>query len=85
MIYKIAKIRDYLPPSVMRVVYLALMQSVIQYEMIGWGAASPTIISPLLRTQRILLRVMLRRDPRHPSYPLFREMAVLPIKRLYIK
>jgi retron-type reverse transcriptase len=84
-IYSFARIRDFVSLKVLRTIYLGLVQSVLQYGLIGWGAAYTSTMEPLSRIQKIILRVMLRKNQNHPSYPLFRTLSVISIKKLYIK
>lgn len=55
--YVFKKMRHVSDPNVIRMVYLALCQSVLTYCAAIWGEAPSSTLLPLKRTQRLMLKV----------------------------
>ena len=66
-------------------VYKALVQSIVQYGIIGWGGANTTNLLPLLSMQKQILKVMLKKSIYCPSNEIFDIAKVLDVKQIYIK
>lgn len=84
LIFVMKKLRDCTPPDIMRQVYLALCQSIIQYCVSVWGSAGKTSLITLERAQRALIKVALRKPFRYPTNTLYKEFKVLQVRQLYI-
>ena len=65
-------------------VYHALAQSLLQYCVVVWGGVGKTILLPLERAQRAILKVMLGRPRRYSTDLLYSECSVLTVRQLYI-
>lgn len=85
LIYIFKNIRNILSPSILKTIYFALAQSVINHGLIGWGGAAKTILDPLKRAQKSLIRVINKKPFRYPSDILFNDFKVLDIRQLYIR
>ncbi len=68
-----------------RTAYFAYVQSLIEYGIVAWGGASPSVLEPLAVAQRSLIKVLLKKDRRYPSTLLFQEFKVLNIRQLFVK
>ena len=66
-------------------VYKALVQSIVQYGIIGWGGTNTTNLLPLLSMQKQILKVMLKKSIYCPSNEIFDIAKVLDVKQIYIK
>lgn len=82
-IYKFRELRKYLDKKILRQVYFALIQSVLQYAISAWGGANTSLIQQLERTVQILIRVALRKNRRYTSSLLYSEFDVPSIKSTY--
>jgi len=70
----------------LRIVYLSLYQSILQYGMVIWGGASINVLKPLRVQQNSLIRICLKKDNLIGSTSLnYIEFNVLPLELLYKK
>ncbi|KAL3265663.1 hypothetical protein HHI36_009867 [Cryptolaemus montrouzieri] len=63
--------------------YFALAQSHFRYDILCWGTALTTYISPLKVIQKRFLKVLLNKNQRYPTELLFKEAKVLDLRQLY--
>lgn len=70
--------------KLLRQVYLSLCQSIISYCITSWGGASKTILLPLERAQRAILKVATFRRFMFPTYELYQSTNVLTVRQLLI-
>lgn len=82
-IYKFVNLRQYLPTSVLRLVYLTIVESVIQYGICGWGGTAKTIIEPLIILQKRILKICLNKRIDYPTNRIYNEFKVLNIEQIY--
>lgn len=78
-------IRNILCIKDLKRLYYALCNSLLEYASLGWGGCTKTILDPLAKAQKSLLRVILKKPFRYPSDVLFDEIRVLDVRQLYIK
>lgn len=71
-------------PKTLRIVYLALCQSVISYCIVCWGSAAVTRLIKVERAQRVILKVAYKKPFRHPTDDLYNETNFLTVRQLYI-
>lgn len=64
--------------------YHSLFESRMGYGLCVWGGAPKTLLQPLVVTQKSIIRTILRKGRRHPSFPLFADTQILPVRHLYI-
>lgn len=62
-----------------------MCNSLLNYASLGWGGCAKSILDPLAKAQKSLLRVILKKPFRYPSDVLFEEFRVLDVRQLYIK
>jgi Reverse transcriptase (RNA-dependent DNA polymerase)/Endonuclease-reverse transcriptase len=67
----------------MRMVYFAQAQSLLQYGVIFWGAATRSIDA--FKAQKRIIRYILAIGPRESCRPGFRALNILPLPCLYIQ
>lgn len=82
-IYKFVNLRHYLPTHVLRLVYLALVESVIQYGIIGWGGITKTALFPLIMLQKRIIKICLKRRLDYPTNLIHSELNVFRIDQIY--
>lgn len=66
-------------------IYFALAQSILEYGIVGWGAAYRTHLESLETTQKFILRIIMKKDRLYPSHSLFNEAKVYTIGQLFHK
>ena len=65
--------------------YYSLCQSLLTYGNLGWGGTHKTLLDQLMKTQKLILKIIFHRPHLYSSTLLFRESGVLDIRQLYIK
>lgn len=84
LIYTMKLLREPADTQLLRMVYLALCQSILSYCILVWGGSAKSYLILLERAQRAVLKVSLRRSRRYPTSELFREAQVLSVRRLFL-
>lgn len=70
--------------KIIRMIYHALAQSLLQYGICTWGGAYNNVLDPLRRTQNILLRIILQKDRLFHSNTLYELLDVLKLQDIYL-
>jgi hypothetical protein len=83
ILLKFYNIRSILSLTNLKMVYYALVQSVIQYGITGWGGAYDTHVQSLSSIQNIILKVIHRKDIRDSNFKLYDNAGVFQIRKLY--
>lgn len=78
-------IRNILCLKDMKRIYFAMCNSILDYASLGWGGCTKTILDPLAKAQKSLIRVILKKPFRYPSNSLFEEFRVLDVRQLYMR
>lgn len=78
-------LRSILDLKTLRSVYFALFQSIATYGIMGWGGCSESVINPIITVQKLILRIIFKCQPTHPSNVLFTKIRVLDIRQLFTK
>lgn len=84
-IYLFYKLRDYLNIQTLKIVYKALVESVIRYGIIVWGGLYESSLNPLNVTQNMIIKVMLKKNKRYPTSQLYLENNIFNIRLLYVQ
>ena len=66
----------------MRTIYLALVQSILEYGSFGWGGCGISALRSLILMQRRIIKVCLGRSARYPTELIFKEFNVLTFGQL---
>ena len=82
-IHKFSILRSYLPVNVLRIVYLALVQSIIQYGILGWGGIGKSNLTPLILLQKRIIKICLHKPLDYPTKLIYQEFGVLNIEQIY--
>jgi hypothetical protein len=85
LIYIFVSLRNILSPVNIRSIYYGLCNSVMAYGCVSWGGAAKTILDPLAKAQKAVIRVILRKPYRFPSDELFKLFHVLDTRQIYIR
>lgn len=82
--YIFKELRDIAERTTMRMVYEALVQSIISYCITTWGGACKTKMIILERAQRMILKVCLTKPRLFSTSKLYEETQVLTVRQMYI-
>lgn len=84
LIFVFKTLRHIADRKVLRVVYFALCQSIIDYCITSWGGAAKTHLINLERSQRAILKVSLGLPWRFPTTDLYLKWSVLTIRQSFL-
>lgn len=84
LIYVFKNLNSCADLNALKVVYFALCQSLLSYCISAWGGAAKTIVLPLERAQRAVLKVMTKKPFRYPTKQLYSDTLVLTVRQLFI-
>ena len=80
--YMIFQLRNFLQPGPLRIVYCALVESLIRYGLQSWGNTSKSFLDSVTAQQKRILKAMIsRRMSSHIEY--FQKFNVLPAPLLF--
>lgn len=77
-------LRNKCDSNLLRNIYFALIHSRLQYGIQCYGGSYKVFLDKLRKTQNQFLRVILFRKKRDSSFPLFKQLGVLPLQHLYV-
>ena len=83
LIYKFIQLRRVMSPDNIKNVYYALAESIISYGILVWGGTNNTYILPVIKVQKLILRILHFKHHRYSSYLLFKESRVLNVRQIY--
>ena len=63
--------------------YLALVESIIQYGIIGWGGTTKSALTPLILLQKRIIKICLKKNMEYPTNLIFSELKVFTIDQIY--
>ncbi|KAG8323365.1 hypothetical protein J6590_108424 [Homalodisca vitripennis] len=84
-IYIFSVLNKILTPALMKTVYHAYVQSLLQFGIIAWGGAYKTILLPLHTSQKAIMKAALQKPTSYSSELLFNEFKVFNITQLYAR
>ena len=82
LVYICREVRGFLSMEAIRTLYFALVQSLMIYGISGWGGASSGLLGSVSVAQKLLIKVLLKKNIRYPSDELFKRMNVLSFLNL---
>lgn len=71
-------------PELLRILYFSLIDSRLQYGVVCCGGTFKYLIEKIRVVQNHFLRIILSKQKRESSFPLFSELKILPIQHMYI-
>lgn len=77
LIYVFARLNKILPLSLLKMLYFALVQSVLLYGIPAWGGSYPTTLLPIVTTQKQLIRIIAKKGFFEHTEPLFKHLNIL--------
>ena len=75
----LAKIRHFVPNSVIRTLYFSFINPHTDYNLLNWGMASPTSLESIAKNIKKAVRIISFEDYHSPSIPLFKKLNILPL------
>ena len=75
----LAKIRHYIPRSVLRSLYFSFVHPHIEYNLLNWGMCSKTTLNSININLKKAIRIISFKSKDEPSIPLFKELNILPL------
>ena len=75
----LAKIRHYVPSSVLRSLYFSFINPHIDYNQLNWSMAAPTNLESIEKKLKKAVRIISFEDSHSPSTPLFKNLNILPL------
>ena len=79
----IAKLRHFVPSSVLTNIYKSLILPYFTYRLVAWGNASKNYLNKIVVLQKRVLRLNYFVDKKEHAIPLFVNAKILPITFLY--
>lgn len=76
-------LRNFCSPNLLTMIYYGLFNSKLQYGMVNWGGTHDNLTLPLLTQQKCVVRIILKKNTRVPSFDLFKSLSILPVKHLF--
>lgn len=83
IIYKFKYLKNILEFDQLKIIYHSLVESHLNYCILGWGGVAKTHLTPLENIQKRFMKIMLSRELRYPSDLLYAETKLLDIRQLY--
>lgn len=84
LIHIFKSLRESAGIDILKMVYFTLCQSIIGYCITVWGGAAKTYLLRAERSQRAVLKVMLRKPFRYPTTQLYSDCKVLTVRQLFV-
>ena len=79
----IMRVKYYIPNDLLINIYYSLIHPHLIYCIESWGSAYKTYIEPLYILQKKIVRIILSAKKQDHTKPLFIELSILPIRKLY--
>ncbi|KAL1446339.1 hypothetical protein WDU94_005523 [Cyamophila willieti] len=84
-IYPFLSLRQFLNIPLLKQMYFALVQSVLEYGLCVYGRADPTVKQKLKSVQNLILKIIYRKNNLFSTERLYRELQVLDLENLFKK
>jgi hypothetical protein len=83
--YIFYRLRHILNRQLLFTVYQSLAVSIIQYGIIAWGGAYKATMDRVTRAQKLLLKIILKRNKRSSTTDTYENSKVLDVRQIFIK
>jgi len=77
-------LRRYVTDQMLNTLYYALVHSRLVYGIELFGGANKSVLHPLEIVQKHYIRLLSYKARREPSFPLFKQLNILPLKHLFV-
>ena len=78
--WALLKLRNYVDTTTLKTVYYALIYSYLQYCVSTWRLASTTVLDPLVRIHKCIIRIITNSPFLSHTNPLFQKLNFLKLK-----
>ena len=75
----LAKIRHYVPTSVLRSLYFTFINSHVDYNILNWGTTPQAYFDTISSKTRKAIRIISFKEKDDPAIPLFKQHSILPV------
>ena len=76
-------LHDFVPLTSLVTIYHAIVQSHLNYGILGWGGVNKTILNNLEVLQKRILKIMFNKDMNYPTNDLFTESHLFDTRQLF--
>lgn len=76
-------LKDILPRDNLLTIYYSLVESHINYGILGWGGVNKTILNYLELTQKRIIKIMFKKDLSFPTDELYYETKLFDARKLF--
>ena len=76
-------VRSVFPLNILKMIYMSLIYSHINYCILIWGGADDCIIEPLFKLQKKAVRIITKSNFLEHTAPLFKSLALLTVHKVY--
>lgn len=83
LIWRFRRLSSVLDLQHLKVMYYALVESLIRYGIVGWGGAYNNILKKLEIQQKWFIKIIFKKNIRYPTEALFNETGLWDIRKLY--
>lgn len=84
LFYKFYQLRDILNIKLLKLVYNALVESILRYCIIIWGGSYNNAIHNLEVSQHIIIKIIFKKENKYSTDLLYNETGLLNIRSLFI-
>ena len=82
-LWAINKLRNYTNIDTLKLVYYSMVYPFLQYCISTWGGTANSILQPLFRKQKIIVKTILKQSYMSHSTPLFHSLQLLKLEDIY--
>lgn len=84
LFYTFKILRNIFTRTLLKTAYYALVQSVITYGLIAWGGTFYTHLKNVIVSQKILIKIIMKKPARYPTELLFNACGLKDLQDLYV-
>lgn len=80
---KIKYLKKFVDKKHLKILYFSLIQTQLQYGILGWGGVNTYYLTNLVNTQKWILKVILSKGYHYPTELLYKESEVFDLRQLF--
>ncbi len=81
-LFSIRQVKNILPTKSLIALYYSLFHCHLVYAVEIWGSASPSLLQPLIKKQKMAIRLISGANYNSHTEPLFKKLSILPLTNL---
>lgn len=78
-------IRNFLNLQLLKTIYFAITQSILEYGIIAWGGGTSSALDPVEKAQKTIMKIILKLPLTANSDLIFNKMRVFDVRQIYVK